>query len=460
MHTPSSRQAESTHARAIWSWVIVAVAVRLLALLWAGTDLACSFDECSYLELAQALAGGAGWVTVKGFLWPPGYPLFLAPLVALHESAFAARLVQSVLGALLIWPAAIFAATAARPLSANRRLVVHCACGFVALDPTLIAFSHLLWPETIFLLLFVTATNLVIETGDRWRRSLLAGALFGAAGLVKAIGFWLVFPIAAVLAASVPRPRRWRTSALLVLGAVLIILPWTLRNAAVYGRFVLIDATAGTNLYLGNTDAPPVTWDWGAPERSRVRGARERCDDGDLIQRERCEQRRALGWIAAHPTAFARRAVTKWADLVNPTSFLVRQVRAGRYQGVAMSRVSPGAAATATLAAALPWAALAVLAAWGLALSPPAVCRRVVLALVLSLLAVHALTFGMSRFRLPLVPFLAAYAGVAVACFASGEWWPRRWASRLGLAAVLAALLWLWGLRVGPLLDFSPLRVG
>jgi hypothetical protein len=447
-------------ARALTAWIVVALAIRAAAVLWVGSDLPCSFDECSYLDLGRALGRGEGWLTVKGFLWPPGYPLFLAPLVALDDGGFLARLVQSGLGALLVWPAAAFAAGVSRTVPGAGGIVVHGACAFVALDPTLVAYSHLLWPETLFLVLFVSGANAAMAASGRPRHGILAGLLLGCAGLCKAVGFWLVFPLAALVARDAPRGRRLAPAAAILLAAVAMVLPWTLRNAAVYGRLLLIDATSGTNLYLGNSQAPPVTWDWGAPERSRARGARERCDEGDFIQRDRCERRRALEWIASHPAAFAGRAVTKWADLVNPTSFLVRQVRAGRYQQIPMSSVGRPAAAAATLAAALPWMAVAVLAAFGLSLSPPAAPRRLVLLLIVLLMIVHALTFGMSRFRLPAIPFLAAYAGVALASFRGRRWWPAGTARRIGLVGALSALIWLWLLRLPALLDFAPLVRG
>jgi hypothetical protein len=443
--------------RALAAWILAALAVRVAALLWAGIDLPCSFDECSYLELGGALSRGEGWLTVKGFLWPPGYPLFLAPLVAADSGGFLARLVQSGLGALLVWPVAGFATSVSRTVPVDGRVVVHVACGLAALDPTLVAYSHLLWPETLFLLLFVSAADAALAAPRRPLRGVVAGLLLGCAGLVKAVGFWFSFPLALLVARDAPRGRRLATAAIVLLAAAAAVLPWTLRNASAYGRFLLIDATAGTNLYLGNGRAAPVTWDWGAPERARARGARERCSEGDFIQRDRCEQRRAAAWIVRHPAAFAGRAVTKWADLVNPTSFLVRQVRAGRYQEIPMSRVGRGAAALATLAAAVPWVALAVLAAFGLALSPPAAPRRLALLLIVALVILHALTFGMSRFRLPAVPFLAAYAGVALAFFRHGRWWPEGAARQIGLALALAALAWLWLLRLPALLDFSPL---
>ncbi len=454
-------QPAALDARAVAGWVLAAAAVRLLAYVWAGPHLPCSYDGCSYLALAQALAQGGGWVTEKGFLWPPGYTLFLAPLVPDAGSAAPlARLLQSLLGATLVWPVALLARRAAAggpaETGGRTRTAQHVACGLVALDPTLVAYSHLLWPETLFLLLLAPAGLLLLGAAGRPGRLLAAGAVLGAAGLVKAIGLWLAVPLALAVA---PRGRRLAAAGWVLLGALLVVSPWTARNAAVYGRFLLIDATAGTNLFLGNNDGPPITWDWGAPERSRAQAERERCAEGDFIQRDRCEQARALRWMAAHPGRVLTRTVTKWADLINPTSFLVRQVRAARYTGGTMEEVSPVAAGLATAAAALPWMALALLAVLGLAHGPPGPVRRLTLALVLALLAVHALTFGMSRFRLPAVPFLAAHAGVAVAAARAGAWLPPGPRPRVVAAVVLLALLGLWGLRLGPLLDLRPLAL-
>ena len=47
--------------RALLAWLAVATTVRLAAWAWVTPDLACSFDECSYMELARSLAAGAGF---------------------------------------------------------------------------------------------------------------------------------------------------------------------------------------------------------------------------------------------------------------------------------------------------------------------------------------------------------------------------------------------------------------
>ncbi|MFQ5718456.1 MAG: hypothetical protein ACE5IK_02805 [Acidobacteriota bacterium] len=452
------------------AWVGAAALVRVGAWWWAGSDLPCSFDGCSYLDLAHQMAAGVDLGPEQGFLWPPGFPAFLALLAPpAGSTAGLARLVQACLGALLVVPTAAFAALLTRAdavspgqptnagalAPAGQAPVVHLALAFTAFDPTLVAFSHLLWPETIFLVLLTTSITCIIAC-ERLHGWLVAGATLGGAALFKAIGFWLALPVLAVRMLDRARPGGWRVPALVLGAALLVISPWTIRNAIRYGRFVFIDVTLGTNLYLGNSDAAPVTWDWGTPQRSRARASRGRCQEGDFIDRNRCEVRRAVGWIADHPRAFASRAVTKWADLLNPTSFLVRQVRAGRYRGMPMARVSRGAAALATMAAAVPWMALVVLAIVGLWVPSAPVPRRAVVAMILSLLLIHALTFGMSRFRLPMVPFLAGYAGLALWRMRDGRWWPRQPNDRASLLVLLLTVGYLWGLRLSPLLDLNP----
>ena len=461
MGAPTSAAAEhGAPRRVLLLWTAVAVAARLGALLWAGPSLPCNYDECSYVRLGEALLAGAGFVTEKGFLWPPGYPLFLAPLLAVGGTA-TARLVQALLGGLLVPVVAVVAARAAAGLGseAARRRAVHVACALTALDPTLVAYAHLLWPETIFSIPFTAALALLLGTMVSPGRAVAAGALFGVATLLKAVTPWLAIPTLAALASTLPPRARLRICGLALAALALTIAPWTLRNAWVHGRWMLVDATGGTNLRLGNSDAPPVTWDWGAFDRKRARADNAACATGDFIDKDRCQTRQALTWMAAHPLEVLRRVPTKWADLVSPTSFLVRHVRTGRYGDRAFDAVSPGAAALATAASALPWMATAILAALGLAAVRAGAPRRVTLALLTALLIVHGLTFGMSRFRMPVVPLLHAWAGVGVAALLGAHPIGSTGRQRLLLVAVLVVIAALWGARSGELLDFAPLTL-
>ena len=132
--------------------------------------------------------------------------------------------------------------------------------------------------------------------------------------------------------AAIPgRLRSGLVAALLLLAAAgAAIAPWTLRNARVHGRLVLIESTGGKNLVRGNNPFAPSNWDWG-DHRPSLAVQATGCAEQDLIDRDRCLTRAGLRYIASHPGQFVRDAWIKLADLANPTSFAVRHIRVGVY---------------------------------------------------------------------------------------------------------------------------------
>ncbi len=103
-------------------------------------------------------------------------------------------------------------------------------------------------------------------------------------------------------------------------------------------------------------------------------------------------------------------------DMWNPTSFLLRQFRVGAYGD-----------AEGLFPTVLSWCAiLAYLVALGAGLAGLAVSYRdprawLVIALILFFTAIHALTFGLTRFRLPLMPFLIIFAARAITLRLRGQ---------------------------------------
>jgi hypothetical protein len=80
----------------------------------------------------------------------------------------------------------------------------------------------------------------------RWWQVLLIGSLIGLAGMVRVEGVFLVFVLVALWAATV---RPWRTVAryamLVALGTVLVLTPWTVRNAVQLHQFVPLRTNMG-----------------------------------------------------------------------------------------------------------------------------------------------------------------------------------------------------------------------
>src|SRR5262249_8847006 len=131
------------------------------------------------------------------------------------------------------------------------------AAGLVACAWPLVFFEGELLDAAILPGCVLSALVAVEAAADRPSagRGLLAGALLGVSPLVR--------PHALPLAAVVPIRLGWATrrrrgpgggaaAAALALGAVLGILPATVRNARVSGTWVPISANGGINLYVGN----------------------------------------------------------------------------------------------------------------------------------------------------------------------------------------------------------------
>jgi len=420
--------------------IAAALLVRLVAVAAAWhTD--CAYDECWYLFLAAKLADGQGFQPHAGHFWPPGYIAFLAAHLKLGLGVGGAWISQIILSTLLVPLAFVIgreAATEAGHADGDR--VGLLAAAIIAFHPTLIAYSHYLWSETVFLPLFTGGLWLVHQCARRPGPAvaLAAGLLLGTASLIKALPLYLVPLLALWLAVTLPGNRRLMAVALLLLGTVLVVGPWTVRNAIVHHRLVLLETTSGKNLVRGNNDIGPANWDWGT-ERSTLGVNVKGCRQANLVDRDACLAHHGAQEIREHPVRFIAQAGTKLADLVNPTSFLVRHIR----QGIYGDWPTPVADGVVTLVA-LFHMALMALAVVGWVRSGGR-WRQIVVILLLYMLAVHLVMFAMSRFRLPLVVPLAVGAALALVPAPAGGSGRGR---RLLTAALLAVLVVCWSVRV------------
>ena len=434
-----------------WFVLTAAFAVALLVragAAWLAQDLACHADECWYRELAAALRDGQGVLPARGHLWPPGYVLFLAaaptPLVA--------RLAQAVLSALTIVPLVLVA----RRCFGERAALG--AAWLFALCPTLIAFSHGFWPEALYVLALSSAAACTVSLCGRLRtgapaQAIAAGAgiAFGLACLTKSIAlFFVPLVLLWIVAAASDRRRAAAAAFVVALATSAIVLPWSLYASARYQRFVIAEATLGLNLWRGNNVFLPFDADWGL-DRPMV-GGYPPCDEPNPVDLDRCNTRRALRFIAERPLLFLERIPTKMADLWTPSSFLIRHLRLGLYGSIPAPLVE-----TLVGLDVVWWVVLAVGGMVGLALPVPRggghddarAFRSFLLLLLGYTCAVHAATFGMSRFRLPLYPFLAIFAARAWVERARLVEISRRPTSILVTAAAVAALIAMWLNRFG-----------
>jgi hypothetical protein len=243
--------------RALVLLTLLAFAVRAVYLL---LEPRCSLtgDESSWIALGIHELGrphrGLSPLRNTFVFYPPVYPYFIAVLHRAFGTLAAVQWAQAAVGALLV-PAVGRAGTLAFSRRTGRLAAV-----FVALYPELVWFSVHFWSETIFLVFLWWAIERTLRADavrSTWAAA-GAGVLFGLAALTRELAMYLA-PLAALW---LLRPRRgewrpssrgWRRAGALVLGLVLTIAPWTIRNALVFHAFVPVSTMGNLNLWQGNT---------------------------------------------------------------------------------------------------------------------------------------------------------------------------------------------------------------
>lgn len=237
-------------------------------------------DTGIYWELARAIRAGGPyeyveWADIPHFaIRTPGYPLLLAACqAAFGERTLPVRLVQAALGALCVYLVYRLAAQfVAEPERATRGRwsIPLVAAALAAVNPHYLFLSAVVLSEAAFEpLMLATLLGLAVlwksgpsvsgsERGSMRRMAAIAigtGASAGAAVMVRPS--WLLFLPAMLGTWLLAACRRGearaaaRGSVLVVLGAVVVMAPWWVRNARVYGRFVPTALWMGASLYDG-----------------------------------------------------------------------------------------------------------------------------------------------------------------------------------------------------------------
>lgn len=328
------------------------------------------------------------------FFRPPGYSAFLAAITLGHpERVAVAKVASAVLGS---FAAVILAAIAAR-LFGRRGVAIGVGIA-AALDPSLVMVSSDVQSEPLFLVLLLGAGFLLLASVDRPSStlSLAAGILTGLAILTRPSALAVAPMLAAPLG-----DRRWpfrvraHIAAAAVLGAVLAVAPWTIRNAAVYREFVLVSDVGGFNFYLGNSDLMArfyeirdrKTYNSWSDESFRVLGERlnELVAAGVTSPGEitRALVRRTIAEASARPWAMTRLLGRKVRDWLRPYPNPIFWPR------------------TAVLGIGALYTVLYVLAARGLLLAPRRGATVFAIAFLLASMAAHVLTLVSWRYRVP-----------------------------------------------------------
>lgn len=240
-----------------------------------------------------------------------------------------------------------------------------------------------------------------------------------------------------------PLGERARAYLLFAGTALVVIAPWTVRNALVFDRFLPIDLEAGKVLRDAHNGPLPPNLDLGI-EREPLAAAdarhplptRGKATAANPVDRSRDEVRAALRWNLEHPGVAVERVLLRTLEFFAPTSYLLSCLARDKYRGPPPPWLHRAIIVTA-VAAYLGTFLLALLGIFALAREPGAALLLVCMA---GTLAVHALTQSWSRYRLPLVPCAAIFAAAGIAVLLRRRRLARTgWFAASALAAALVA---------------------
>lgn len=407
--------------------IVVAFALRLAWAVFAtgspSSELSDTAQYLAYAERFSALGTPELYGEPTAFL-PPGYPLFLAPLafVARHTDwisvHFLASLANVVLGTATVVFTALLAQRWIGPAARNP------AAWLMAVAAGHIYYTSVVLSETLFAALttglLLAASVLVWQGRDRSARWLVAfGVVVGFAMLVRTPGAILLVAPALVLRATEGSWRGGlRATGWVLLGSLVLLVPWTVRNAVQVGASVPISTNNAAFLCTGHHDGATGLFDE-TPEGQRYCFGGSAYDRGNADEAHwyRTTSSRAIRWALTHPVEEVRLTLWKTYDtmaddreaLSDAEDFGAAPLFEPRKRGIFV-----------TLANAWHWAVL-VLAAAGIVWVRA--CRRALPIWATALTSLVAVWGGLAltRYHHPIMPLLVVFAAAALVAVASGR---------------------------------------
>ena len=429
-HLPAENKTQKEHrADRSWFWLVVGTAFLLrLSYLYQIDSIPLFYhlagDGRTYDEWAQRIAAG-DWLGQGVFYQAPLYPYWLGVMqLFTGHNLWLIRFVQIILGSLscgLIYLLGEKLFSRAAGIAAGLVL----ACYGPAIFYDALIEKSILDLTLLSALLFIL---LGLDEEISWARWFVSGLLLGLLGLSRenalvlapVVVLWVLFQFA-----NRPLLIRVQWLGLFFAGLLLVLFPVGLRNLSVGGEFKLTTSQLGPNFYIGNN--PSADGSYGSI-RNLIRDAQLEGPDARRLA-ERTLGRaltagevssywlgQSLEYIKVHPAQWLRLLGLKWLLVWN-----AREVEDSDdfyiYQGWSW------------LLTCFAWfshfGTLAPIAAVGV-ISTIRQWRRLWLlyAMIITLAASVAAFYVFGRYRFPLVPLLALFAGVGI--IETARWYRQR----------------------------------
>jgi 4-amino-4-deoxy-L-arabinose transferase-like glycosyltransferase len=413
-----------TRYRLLAVLLLAALLVRLALFGWfAGREPAIFDEKHLYHKLAVSLHDRGVFGIDNGpplSNRPPLMPAFIAGLYAWfgvgdYDAVRIAQLILSLASMVLVYQ--LGKAT----YSESVGLWAAALYGFY---PSLLVYNNLLLAESLFIFLMLLGLYwlaVYLERGGLlW--AALGGALLALAALTRSV-LWLYPPVLALVVivsggGAVPLSRRMAAAAVACLTFAAVLTPWAVRNTQLQKTLTVVDATGGRNFMMGNYEYTPWDRPWMAINEpdgrtwSDVVASRHpeffSLSDG---QRDKLAMHEALVYIQDHPGETAWHDIGKFFDFWQLERELAAQAAQGYFGLLPTSALWAGLVLVAGA-----YAATLALGVFGLCLATPRNrgTSLLLLSIVALVAALHTLSFGHSRYHVPVMPLICIYAGAAL----------------------------------------------
>jgi 4-amino-4-deoxy-L-arabinose transferase-like glycosyltransferase len=405
--------------------LVLSVLLRVGVALYLGDVVAAPpllVDQVSYHTLATRLLAGQGFSFDRGWYpftpanaptahWSFLYPLYLAAVYAVFGvHPLTARLVGAVLGGILL-PLVVY--RWARRLFPDQERLALLAAGCAAVYFYFILYAATLMTETfcIMALLWAMERSVALSEHPSPARGAQLGLSLGLATLLRqSILPWvLVLAVWLLWAGRRSKHLGATLAAGAVAGAVLVlcILPFTIRNYAVYGQFLLLNSNAGYAMYSAQHPMHGTSFQEfeAAPLPADLvgMGLNEAQWDRELM-------RRGIEFVLADPRRYLLLSLSRVGDYFEfwPTSDTTLLHNIGRVGSFGLFLAFMIVGLILALRCALPRASQQTWAAFSTTPLALALCFTVFYSLL------HILTWAAPRYRLPVDAVLLPFAALAL----------------------------------------------